>query len=579
MFEHHYQAELSYLRDMGKSFAAKHPALAGMLSDRGTDPDVERLLEGFAFVAARLRQRIDDAAPELVETLAELLTPHVLRPTPAASIVELRPAAKTLRGPVKLERGTRMLSVPVRGTRCTFTTSRAVEVLPVRLVSCRLDDSAASRPELTLRLEAEPGCEACVFRREGLRFQLHGELAVSAQMHLWLARHLSNVTLRAANGDCVELGPRAVQFPGFGASDALLPWPAFSPHGARLLLEYFALPSKFLCCEITQLDRALHMASSSFELVLRFDRPPPLPARLPEDALRLHCVPVVNLFDVAADPLRAELDERAALLRASDIHPLHAEVFSVESVVGVSRGAERRVYAPFHSFAHARAGAPHACFYKLSRQPSPVDDGTHTFLSLQTAVESEGSPDNAGPVTLSIELRCTNRDLPLELQVGDICLPTSDLPSALAFSNISRVSMPARAPLGSDLPWHFLSHVACTRRSLADLDVLRALLSLYGPQEHSDFAEARVKRAKIDAIRSVQVESITRVIAGVAARGSLYRIELDQSGFSGDGDAYLFGSVLHQLLAIGAQLNTFADLRVTLVPSAVEWRFLAELPS
>lgn len=574
MFDHYYQAELSHLRELGRSFAHKHPALAGMLAERSTDPDVERLLEGFAFVAARLRQRIDDAAPELIESLVELLLPHALRPTPASSIVEFRHTSAPARGRVHVERGTRLLAKPANGTRCTFTTTRAIDVLPLQLVSSRLEEGAGTKPELVLRFEAEPGTEPAIYRREGLCLYLHGEHALTTQLLLWLARHLSSVSLRAPDGTCVELGADVVRLPGFANEDTLLPWPMFSPHSARLLLEYVTLPSKFLFFDIVALDRAAHLASSSFELVLRFSKPPPLPSRLPEHTLRLHCVPIVNLFEVSAEPLRVGVDERPTLLRAAGVDPSHMEVFSVRSVTGITPGAGRRDYPPFHSFQQASPLAADFGHYKLTRLPSPVDDGTHTSLTLHRALETALVRARE---TLSIELLCTNRCLPLELQVGDVAVASADLPSGLTFSNITRVSPPVRAPLGTDLLWQLVSQLALTRRSLADRDALTALLSSFGLHDGSDLAERRAQRARVAALRSVHVETVTRVVGGVAARGSLYRIELEQAGFTSEGDAFLFAAVLHRILALDAHVNTFSDLHVTLMPSQLSFRYAAEL--
>src|SRR5512141_2299308 len=97
MFSKYYQSELAFLRGMGKEFAAAHPELAGLLAERGGDPDVERLLEGFAFLSARIRERLDDAVPELIHDLTEILLPHYLRPVPACTVVEFQPVAGALR--------------------------------------------------------------------------------------------------------------------------------------------------------------------------------------------------------------------------------------------------------------------------------------------------------------------------------------------------------------------------------------------------------------------------------------------------------------------------------------------------
>jgi type VI protein secretion system component VasA len=106
---------------------------------------------------------------------------------------------------------------------------------------------------------------------------------------------------------------------------------------------------------------------------------------------------------------------------------------------------------------------------------------------------------------------------------------------------------------------------------------LRGVLSLYATDPRTDDALARTHRTRIEAVQSVRVETVTRVIGGAAARGSCYQIELDERAFVGDGDAFGFGAMLHALLAIDARINTFADLRIVMAPSGRTFRYDAEL--
>lgn len=584
-FQNYYQSELSYLREVGKVFAEKHPSLAGMLAERGGDPDVERLLEGFAFIAARFRQRIDDNIPELAESLSELLLPHLLRPTPAATIMQFQSASDGTRGSYTLPAGLSLLSAPVRGTRCRFRTTRPLDLMPLSLLGLKLDDASSSSPTLTLRFEHAEGARSSVLRRAGIRLHLHGELPITSQLYLWLVRHLSSVSVHAPDGRSVELGARCVQPVGLAEQDALVPWPSFSPLGPRLLLEQFTLQSKFLFLDVLDLDRAAQLEGNSFELVFRFAKPPALPARLAQDAVRLHCVPAVNLFDVSADAVRTMPLGRPVLLRAQGIEPLHAEVFEVKSAVGMSpERRERRSYAPFHAFRHLLPGDKQPGFYKLTRERSPVDDGLHTYVQLtatpgarQGVARGPRSPVALEPETLSIELVCTNRSLPTELQVGDIRVATADTPAGVTFANITQVSRPTRPPVGSDLIWHFVSHLGCFHRSMADLEALKAMLLLYNRQDEVDYQGGSANRARVEAIRKVSVRAATRIHRGAPVRGSLFELELEQTGFASEGDAYLFGSVLHRFFALGAPLNSFADLRLVLLPTKLPFRFQAEL--
>src|SRR5690606_328592 len=152
MFAKFYQSELTYLHEMGREFAAAHPSSAGLLSERSEDPDVERLLEGFAFLSARIRERVDDAVPEIVHGLAELLLPQYIRPLPAMSVIEFKPQIKALRGVRTVPRGRQVGSVPVEGTACTFQTCYDTDLLPLEVVDVDHDESVAARPIVRIKL-------------------------------------------------------------------------------------------------------------------------------------------------------------------------------------------------------------------------------------------------------------------------------------------------------------------------------------------------------------------------------------------------------------------------------------------
>ncbi|HJE30691.1 MAG TPA: type VI secretion system baseplate subunit TssF, partial [Pseudomonas nitrititolerans] len=113
-FNHYYQSELTALRELGKRFAERNPALAPFLGQSGRDPDVERLLEGFAFLTGRLRQKLDDELPELTHSLMHLLWPNYMRPLPAFSMLQFDPLKRP--GPaLTVARNTPVESRPVQG--------------------------------------------------------------------------------------------------------------------------------------------------------------------------------------------------------------------------------------------------------------------------------------------------------------------------------------------------------------------------------------------------------------------------------------------------------------------------------
>ncbi len=152
MFNRYFQDELANLRDLGAEFAESHPAIAPMLSGATTDPDVERLLEGVAFLTALMRQKLDDDFPEIIHELIRLIWPHYLRPIPSCTVVSFRPKP-TLKQSAIIPAGTHLDSVPVEGTSCTFRTCCDVELHPIQLTEAGLVEAAGKPPTIRLVFE------------------------------------------------------------------------------------------------------------------------------------------------------------------------------------------------------------------------------------------------------------------------------------------------------------------------------------------------------------------------------------------------------------------------------------------
>jgi type VI secretion system protein ImpG len=571
MFSKYYLSELTYLREMGRAFGLANPTIAGLLVERGADPDVERLLEGFSFLTARIRERVEDDIPEMVHVLTDLLLPHYLRPLPACTILEFTPQMRALRGRSRVPAGSEVAAQPLDGTSCIFRTTSDVDLLPLTLEEARLDKSSTTAPVLRLSFQTNEQGRTEVFKSGSLRLFIHAELATSALILLWLLRYCRAVEVRLGSGSSVWLPPGAIQPTGFDRQFRMLPWPRAS-EGYRQLQEYFTLPEKFLFFDVNQLERVAAVAEERFELAFHLERPPPLEARIGRDMFRLHCTPAINLFSASAHPLRHHTLDGEHLLRASDMDPKHSEVYSVDSVTGLQAGRnERIIYRPFFDFVHGAGEGGEPAFYRLRRTPSPIDDGIDTYLSLETARDVVPSLSDK---TLSVDLTCTNRSLPVRLQVGDICQATFTSPTQARFKNITPVSRPARAPLGTELHWRLLSHLAINQHSLADAAVLRRLLELYNFHAITDDLTGRANRLRTNAVRAVDVRACTRFLEGVPVRGNRTTLELDETSFMGTGDAFLFGCILDALLASNVTLNAFNELVLRLQPSQMEYTWL-----
>ena len=561
----YYAGELAFLRETAQTFAAANPALADALHDRGADPDVERLLEGVAFLTADLRARIDQAGAQVAHSLAELTLPHFLRSLPATTIVEFHPNTKKLRARQRLARERPLLARPVLGTACRFRTCFDVDLWPLTVADARLDESVSQQPKISVALDPAECGRSALDDPQPLRFYIHhGDPSIPATLMLWMTRRLTGVTVLSGGVVVGRLPPERVTALSAAAS-AVLPWVDTAPQGYRSVLEFFALPEKFCFFEVAGLHE-LGLGDARIGLQFEFDRPPPLAAAISPGTFRLHCTPAINLFEAPGEALARSPRQRSYLVRADGVDPRHAEVYEVRSVTAVSRThGGRRKFVPFaHAGQVAGRSAPS---FALARARSPVDNNIDTYLSLR-------DPDAGAPgldeEVLSLQLLCTNRALPQELQVGDVA---GELRGATyrSYTNIAPVSPPVRMALGEETLWRLLSHLALNQRGPVDGEALRGLLRLYNFHAVAGTQRGRLAERTVEAVRDVQREAVTRLVRGTPIRTVRTTVELDERGFAGVGNAVALGCVLDDLYASHININVASELRVVLNPSRLEY--------
>jgi type VI secretion system protein ImpG len=560
MFNKYYQDELTYLRQLGQEFARAYPQVGHMLAETGTDPDVERLLEGFAFLTGRIRQRLDSELPELTHAFVGLLWPHYLRPIPAMSVIQFRPAA-TLQDVQSIPRGTELDSVPVDGTRCRFRTTSDVLLYPFSIESTTLDVPLSKPATLTLGFSVSEKASLAKLKLGALRLFLHGEPPLAYGLYLWLCRHTRAVTFRAGDRT-VRIDHDALTPAGFDDADALLPYPPDAFPGYRLLQEYFSLPEKFLFVDVHDLSPLTRLGvDGRFEMIFEFDQRPPDTLRVVPGSVRIGCSPAVNLQAIRSAPIRVDFEKSEYRLRADGPNPEHFEVFSVDRVVGWIRGTVREhEYLPFFSYQHsAQPGSKKQECYQLRLRPATVASGTETYLSFVTAEETGIMPSTE---TVAADLTCSNRNLTEKLRPGDINVATSQSPSFAVFENISRVSPSVSPPLEGRLLWRLISHQSLNYLSLANVEALRGILGLYNFHALVDRQAARINELRLEGIRSVVARPDEFLRHGATYRGVKVTMDLKEDHFTGEGEMFLFASILNQFLSLYVTLNSFTRLRV-----------------
>ncbi len=546
-FNKYYQDELSFLNEMGKEFSEAYPAIAPMLSGRGGDPDVERLLEGFSFLTGRLRQKLDDEFPELTHAMMNLLWPHYLRPIPSMSILEFTPLIGAILDKQTISAGVEVDSIPIDGTPCRFRTCYDVDLYPFSIEETSLLFPQGKQAVLSVLFKGTKGMK--IPSSQTVRFYLTGEPAFP--LYLYLCRHLKEVRFLGAT-----LPPTSVRPVGFAAEEALLPYPKTAFSGYRLLQEYFTFPEKFLFIEVTFPPNLPILKEDRFTMDFVFSSPPPVSLRILPEHIRLFCTPIVNLMKMESEPIRCSHDRTEYRIRtAHNTNPSHFDIYSIDHASGWKQGtAIEQKYEPFYSFAH---GLSDQAVYYQTRLRTGVVGGTDTYVAFVHANQETALPPTE---TVLFKLTCSNLNQASKLRVGDIQSPTENTPGFVSFRNISRVTQGIRIPLGGDLYWKLISHLSLNYLSLASVEGFRAIFSLYNVPSLYDRQAGRANELRIEGIQTVESTVCNRLLHGTPVRGTKLMIGLIEDHFASEGDLLLFGTVMNEFLSLYASLNSFSQL-------------------
>ena len=583
----HYSQELTYLRFLGAEFANKYPKVASRLlleAGKCEDPHVERLLEGFAFIAARIHTKLDDEFPAIVESLLSILYPYYLRPFPSASVVQfhLDPEQGKLMTGLEIPRDSLLYSPPVNGTPCKFRTCYETTLWPLQVVSADWRSPERVQPPAmaggavaVVRLELN--CFADVrfsqLKLETLRFFLQGEGTLVTSLIELLATNCLQVVVRdlASPGKkSVVLPGRSVRQVGFQASEGLVPFPRRSFWGYRLLEEYFAFPEKFSFLDLSGFGQ---IAAADFgekvEVLFylsdfeRNERRQMLELGVTKNTFRLGCAPVVNLFEQVAEPILMEQKKFEYRIVADARREEALDIFSVEDVVGIKSGnSETVTYEPFYSFRHSGAAANTQTFWHSHRRLSGwrSNKASDTFINFVDLSGGDLVPDKD---TVTVRLLCTNGDLPSRLPFGN---EEGDfqLGSGGPITRIVALTKPTDAlqpPTGKSLLWRLVSKLSLNYLSLVSegVDAFREILRLH------NFSGALSAEKQIDGILNIRGEPhfarLTSDYGVTFARGTRVEIELDEEQVAGTG-AYTFATVLDVFLGLYTSVNSFSQLVV-----------------
>lgn len=562
----YFREELSFLKEQGVEFSEIHPQLSRFLNGRNTDPDVERLLEGFAFLTGRLREKVEDEFPELTHSIINMLWPNYLRPVPCVSVIQFSPNKKAISCAQTIEQGTQLDSRPVFDTVCRFRTCRDVDIYPLeRGTVSTIHTREASSIDVPLNIMGDQ--QVGQLGLKSLRFFLGGD-DYSAQMtYLWLSHYLERIEV-VTDEQVISLPKGSFKAVGFDASDAILPYPKNVYEGYRILQEYLSFSDAFLFFDVEHLGRCIPaITQGQFTLRFCFSKVLPADVRVSAASFQLYCTMAVNLFEHDADPIDFNGKSTEYKITPSSRYPSHYEVFSVDRVQGWQENStgrvrgQARIYTPFESFQHEieRVRERKALYYRVRVRDSIRNDGFDHYLSFVRSDETECTGFSEA---ISLQLTCTNRQLPLGLGKGDICIATDTSPAYADFTNITEPTAPLRPSMDGSLLWTLISNLSLNYLSLLSKDALCAVLRAYDFRALVDRQAERVSRQRLDGIVDIQSQPVDKLIKGLPIRGLRSEITLQQSAFGSEGELYLFGTVLSRFFSLYASINSFHELVV-----------------
>ncbi len=598
LFVSYYERELKHVREMGGEFARSYPKIAARLGLDAfgcADPYVERLIEAFAFMTARIQLKLGAAHGEFSEHLLQLVHPEFLAPTPSMAVVQFIPSHRegSLQNGVTVPRGSSLRSElgPNQQTACEYRTAQPVELWPVSVVSADYRANPGefvyaerlampkAKAALRLVLKALGGVQWKELPIKSLPLFLRGD-EISTKLHEHLITSNIGMVVQPTTRP-VEFMPvrreRTTATMGYEEEHALLPTGDRMFEGYRLLHEYFALPQRFMFVRICDLAPMLwEAATDTIELVLLFDRVEPrLEGVVQASNFALFCTPAINLFPRTGDRAQLDPNNYEHLVVPDRMRPNDFEVHSVTKVVGYGDpGTEFGEFVPMYAPSRARGESRRRMSYTVRRRarelkadaleraqdPRAPYISSESYLSL---VDGDHGQFRPGMRQLSVNTLCTNRALALLLRPRGGHLEFDDH-SGAPVETVRCVAGPtpprASAAFG-DVSWGLLSHLSMDfatllRKPGEGAGALRHLLSLYSTLATHDHY------AQIDGIVDLSTRAVVRPLPYggpmTFGRGLEVTLSCDEGAFVGS-SSFLLGSVLNRFFAKYASINSFTE--------------------
>lgn len=569
----YYHRELSYLRIAGDQFSKAYPKVAQRLElnqGESKDPHVERLLESFAFLTAKLSREIDDRLPELGAAILNILHPEMVAPIPAMTIAHFKadPSKGKMTTGHLLPKGTKLFTYTGDNLVCRFQSTYDLTLWPAEIQDVEFAraewatfQNQAPQSNWYIRLKLQGlGVTFKEMQMDKLTIHLAGDKAVAFSLYesIFCQKNTQVMVSKDGGKTLTPLPPNSLRPKGFEDNEGAIPIPSFAHRSYRLLQEYFHFPEKFLFFDLANLS--VQDVGSDFEIWISMGKTDMINSvTLTKENFLLGCTPIINLFRRTTDPIRLDHKSTEYLLVPDQRRERTLEVHSILSVDAVEDNtALAQHFAPYFSLNHLQERENASQFWYMTRRPSlrPEVPGTDVFLSF---VDLNFDPTTPPVQSIYADTFCTNRFLSSAIPAGAE-LQVEDQTPASIIKCLSKPTEQVYSPTDGESLWMLVSLLSVNHLTFTAGDqsvkTLKETLRLHAGPRSGHFQE-------IEGIKYLDASLTTRRIGDQAWRGFVRGINLklgiDDRVYSGN-NAFLLACIIREFMALQGSINSFVEL-------------------
>lgn len=570
-----YQQELKLLKESAQVFSEEYPALTESLTRETADPDVEMILQGVSYLTAQFKQQINDQFPVALQALSQALTPSLMQPIPATSILSMEPKANLLT-PLKVATGRGFDSIPValndssEPIPCRFTNAWPVEVLPVQVGQVSLAPAQSEINgvrqrvlELSIKFDSSKN-DLANYDFDKLRLFINLPSSEASLWMLMLYQQLLDIEVIDSSAS-TKLGKSSLALTGFDLTKSL-----FGHHGTasvhQVLQEYYMVPEKFQFADVA-LNDWQQRRGESFELKLTFTPPNINLPELTSESIKLYCTPIVNEFEHYAEPTAmngVQLEFPLSAKQRSASIEQDLPIIDVLQVESIKKDRERN--RRYQSLVRPEPAAKNAAGYHFYRKPGQAV-GQHNqsveAISNWLSLQFEAGTRPTEPEVLRVKVKCCHGAVAAKIEPGEVNQATSSSPELVKFTNLTTATDYQGAVVTSHAAWQVVSDQALSLQNINSVEQLQDLLSHHIPSQLAGKAKQKTLQHRIDAIEQLTVMAKDNFDNGVLKRGVLYQVTINSAHFINEGESFLFAALLDQIFALQIPLNSFSQLQVT----------------